>query len=114
MRRFGPVATAALPLVLLLGAGGCDLTTESPDVSVEPSVEAPLVPRQSFVRVGPDSTDRIPMIDPTGAAADSLFSVDSGDESVVLSKQEPLLEEQSLGCLLPSVNVGSGRRVDLS
>jgi len=92
--------------LLWVGLGGCDLATEAPDFSVSPDVDAPLVTEQSFVLVGPDSTERTPLIDTTGVT-DSLFSVSPDDQSVLLTKEVAVLDDR-VGRLLPSLSVGAG------
>lgn len=102
---------AVLTTLILLSAlsvcgTGCDLVTEAPDFSVRPDFEAPLISSQSFVLLGPDTTDRTPLIDTTRGGSDSLFSVRPGDQSVVLAKEVALFQDRSLSRLLPSLDAG--------
>lgn len=103
-----------LAMVVLLSR--CDIPTESPDFSLTTSVKAPLILDKTFVLLGPDETGLTPLIDSTDASFDTLFSVDPGNNRLLINQDlddldigdlDDLISEVALDPISISVSIGS-------
>jgi len=95
-------------IFLALFLGGCDIPTESPNVRTKTQLSVPLIADKTVRFLGGPESKEDPLIDTTGSAFDSLFTVAEADQTIFVEQEVNDFEVGALDEALDEASDGVG------
>ena len=93
-------------VAVLVGLSACDIPSEAPSFSLNPTVKTPLVFSDNLQFLGPGAAGEPAIIDTTSPDFDSLFTVNPGDQSIYIVREVDRIELDNDVSLFDPVSVG--------
>lgn len=91
---------------VLVGLSACDIPSEAPSFSLNPTIKTPLVFSDNLQFLGPGAAGEPAIIDTTSPDFDSLFTVNPGDQSIYIVREVDRIELDNDVSLFEPVSVG--------